>query len=222
MNTEVVDAALKTSQGISDLGMMAITAGFFLVLSAMMMVACFRWFMKMINDMLDSQKKMVEAQQANMKEMMRTQQESMKQLLDETREQNQKLNDISEGLVPETQLRIKTLSGVFFDLSVERVCRIIKRVRSENHIANREATAAKIRTLLTNHHEDRNSKLDCFTYRGRKLSSYTNPEWIEMVAQAVEGEIYNESGENNGRSYTNVCAAYDKIKLDFYHRINER
>ena len=68
MNT--IHAALETGKGISEFGMMAITAGFFLVLSALMMTACFRWFMKMINDMLVAQK------------------DTMKQLLDETRTQN--------------------------------------------------------------------------------------------------------------------------------------
>ena len=128
--------------------------------------------------------------------------------------------DIAEGLIPETQLRIKNISGVFFDLSVERVCRIIKRVRQEKHIVDKEATRTKIRTLLTNLFEDRNSKLDTFTYRGKKLSEYSNLDWIEWVAQVVENEIYNEAGENNGRAYSNVCMVYEKIKLDFYHRLN--
>lgn len=199
----VVNSALETGKGISEFGMMAMTAGFFLVLSALMMIACFRWFMKMINDMLGAQK------------------ETMKQLLDETRMQNERLNDISEGLIPETQLRVKTISNMAFDLSVERVCRIIKKVRAENHIADRESTGRKIRILLTNLHEDRNSKFDCFTYRGRKLSTYTDTAWIEQVAKVIESEIYNDAGENNGRAYTNVESAYANIRLEFYHNLNK-
>lgn len=201
MNT--INAALETGKGISEFGMMAITAGFFLVLSALMMIACFRWFMKMINDMLVAQK------------------DTMKQLLDETRTQNDRLNDISEGLIPETQMRVKTISNMAFDLSVEKVCRIIKKVRTENHIADKQSTGVKIRTLLTNLHEDRNSKFDCFTYRGRKLSAYTNTAWIEQVASVIEFEIYNEAGENNGRAYTNVESAYANIRLEFYHNLNK-
>lgn len=203
MDSEVVNAALQTGKGISDFGMMAMTAGFFLVLSALMMIACFRWFMKVINDIMTSQK------------------ETMKDLLSETRTQNDRLNDISEGLMPETQMRVKTLSNVFFDLSVEKVCRIIKKVKEENHIADKEATARKIRALLTNLHEDRNSKFDCFNYRGRKLSSYTNTKWIEQVARVIEAEVYSEV-ENNGRAYTNVESVYANIRLEFYHNLNER
>lgn len=211
MSTEVVNAALQTGKGISDFGMMAITAGFFLVLSALLMVACFRWFMNMVNQLMTSQK-----------EINQDYKDTMRQLLEETRAQNERLNVLSESLMPETQLRIKTLSNVFFDLSVEKVCRIIKKVREENHISDKEATARKIRTLLTNIHEDRNSKLDCFSYRGNRLSEYTEKKWIEQVAKAVEAEIYNENGANNGRTYTNVESVYANIRLEFYHNLNER
>lgn len=207
---DTVNAALETGKGISDFGMMAMTAGFFLVLSALLMVACFRWFMKVVNDLLTSQKETIQSQK-----------ETMKELLDETRTQNERLNDISEGLIPETQMRVKTVSNVFFDLSVEKVCRIIKKVRTENHIADKEATGRKIRVLLTNLHEDRNSKFDCFTYRGRKLSAYTSTTWIEQVAKVIESEIYNDAGENNGRAYTNVESAYANIRLEFYHNLNK-
>lgn len=208
MELDTVNAALQTGKGISEFGMMAMTAGFFLVLSALMMIACFRWFMKVINDVMASQR-----------DTNQSQKETMKQLLDETRTQNERLNDISEGLIPETQMRIKTLSNIAFDLSVERVCRIIKKVRAENHIADRQATQNKIRVLLTNLHEDRNSKFDCFTYKGRKLSEYTNAAWVGRVSKVVEYEIYNESGENNGRAYTNVESAYANIRLEFYHNL---
>lgn len=211
MSTGVVNAALQTGKGISDFGMMAITAGFFLVLSALLMVACFRWFMNMVNQLMTSQK-----------EINQDYKDTMRQLLEETRAQNERLNVLSESLMPETQLRIKTLSNVFFDLSVEKVCRIIKKVREENHISDKEATARKIRTLLTNIHEDRNSKLDCFSYRGNRLSEYTEKKWIEQVAKAVEAEIYNENGANNGRAYTNVESVYANIRLEFYHNLNER
>ena len=77
------------------------------------------------------------------------------------------LNDISEGLKPETQLRVKNFTGVYFDLAIEKVCRIIKKVREENHIADKEATRTKIRTLLHNLHEDRNSRFISRSRGGR-------------------------------------------------------
>lgn len=196
--TQEVDVIAKN---IGDVGMMAVTAAFFLILTALLWVACFRWFKSIIDGMIKGNNKMVN------------------DLLVETRKQNDMLTDISEGLRPETQLRIKHTTGVFFDLAIEKVCRIIKKVREENHIVDKDATRAKIHTLIQNIHEDRNSRFDCFNYRGKKLSSYINHDWIEWVAEVVEHEVYSDT-VNNGRAYTNVQAVYERIKIDFYHKMN--
>lgn len=194
--------AMEVAKGISDYGMMAVTAAFFLLLSAAMMIAIFKWFKSIISQMMQDNK-------ASLQELAKT-----------TNAQNDMLQDISEGLRTETQLRIRNLSGFAFDLSVEQVCRLIKRVREENHIADKEATALKIRKSLQVIHNDRNSRFDPFTYRGRPLSDFCNDDWIEDVAKVVENEIYHEDGANNARAYTNVKLAYDDIKTDFYKRMN--
>lgn len=197
----MVQESLDTARAIGDVGMMAVTAAFFLILAAALMVACFRWFKSIITGMLNDYKG------------------TMTQLLNETKSQNSMLADISEGLRPETQLRIKNTSSIYFDYSVEKVCRMIKKVRDENHIVDREATRKKIRTLLINLHDDRDTRFDYYTYRGKRLASYTSPEWVDWVADVVEAEVYAENA-NNGRAYTNVQAVYDRIKLDFYHNMN--
>lgn len=197
-----VSQITQVAKGISDYGMMAITAACFLLLSAAMMVALFRWFKSIIEQMMQDQK------------------DSMHNLAEETRKQNDMLQDISEGLRPETLLRIRNLTGFAFDLSIEQVCRLIKRVREENHIIDHEATAAKIRKSLLVIHNDRNSRFDSFTYRGKSISEFCSSAWVEDVAKIVEGEIYNEDGANNARAYTNIKLAYDNIKTDFYQRLN--
>ncbi len=193
---------MEVAKGISDYGMMAVTAAFFLLLSAAMMIAIFKWFKAIISQMMQDNK-------ASLKELAKT-----------TNAQNDMLQDISEGLRTETQLRIRNLSGFAFDLSVEQVCRLIKRVREENRIADKEATALKIRKSLQVIHNDRNSRFDPFTYHGRPLSDFCADSWIENVAKVVENELYHEDGANNARAYTNVKLAYDDIKTDFYRRMN--
>ena len=198
-----MEQVTQVAKGVSDYGMMAVTAAFFLVLSALMMVALFRWFRAIIEQGIDDQKK------------------GMNELADETRKQNEMLQDISDGLRPETLLRIRNLTGFAFDLSIEKVCRLIKRVRKENHIADHEATADKIRKSLLVIHNDRNSRFDSFVYRGKTLSAFCEERWIEDVAKVVEGEIYNADKENDERAYTNVKLAYDNIKTDFYQQLNK-
>lgn len=193
----------EVAKGISDYGVLVVMGAVYLILSASMMMAIFKWFKSIIERIMADNK------------------EGMLGVLKETRKQNDLLNDLAEGLRSETQLRIRNLTGLAFDLSVEQVCRLIKKVRKENHIVDHEATAQKIRKYLTVLHEDRNSKLDTFTYRGERLSSFCSNEWIEQVAKVVESEIYHEDGENNGRAYTNVKLAYDDIKTDFYNNLKK-
>lgn len=185
----------EVARGISEYGILVMVAAFFLVFAAGVMLWNMRAYKNLIERMVS-------------------------EFSDKLDKVNSMMIDVAEGLVPETQLRIKNISNVFFDLATEQVCRMIKKVREENHIADHAATAQKVRTLLKNLYEDRNSRFDSFTYRGKKLSGYCNPDWIEWVAKAIEGELYNEAGPNNGRAYTNIKAVYDNIKLDFYHRLN--
>lgn len=198
-----VSQATEVAKGISDYGALTIMAAIYLLLSASMMIAIFKWFKSIITQIIADNK------------------ENLHGVLVETRKQNELLNDLAEGLRPETQLRIRNLTGFAFDLSIEQVCRLIKQIREENHIANREATAQKIRKALKYIHEDRNSRFDTFTYRGARLSTYCNKDWIEQVAVIVENEIYHEDGANNSRAFNNVKLAYDNIKTDFYHRLNK-
>lgn len=197
-----IEQVTGVARGISEYGILVMISAIYLVVSLSMFIFMMRWFKKSVDRMITATSELDE-------------------IRDTIRQTNAMMDGISEGLLPETQLRIKNTTGVYFDLATEKVCRLIKRIREENHIVDREATRAKIRTLLRNLYDDRNSRFDCYTYRGKRLSEYANPEWVEWVAQTVEGEIYNESGANNGRAYTNVCAVYDRIKIDFYHRLND-
>ena len=47
-----VNSVTEIAQGISNFGMMVIVAAFFLILSASLMVACFKWFKSLINNMI--------------------------------------------------------------------------------------------------------------------------------------------------------------------------
>lgn len=199
-----IQGTLDMAKGISDYGIMIVICAVFLVLASALMVACFKWFKSVIESIMNDYSDRIERLQETDNKVLEA------------------MVDIAEGLIPETLLRIKSISGVFFDLAVEKVCRLIKKIREENHIVDKEATKAKIHTLLHNLYEDRNSRFDNFRYRGKRLSEYCNPDWIEWVAQVIESELYNEAGANNGRAYTNVKAVYDNIKLDFYHRITNQ
>lgn len=199
---EEIKGVTDIAEGISNFGVMIVLCASFIILSLLMWIAIFKWFKSIIDNTMKNNAKV------------------MNELSKKTDTQNELLNDIADGMRPATLLQIKNISNICFDLAVERVCRIIKKVREENNIINKEATKAKIRTLLCNLHEDRNSRFDNHRYRGKTLTQYTAPEWIDWVAEIVESEVYAET-QNNARAFTNVEAVYSKIRLDFYHRLTD-
>lgn len=196
-----VQNVTEVAKGISDFGMMVIIGSCFIVLSIGMWIAIFNWFRSIINNIIQ-------------------QQDDMRPVIEGIRENGNILKVIAEEMRPATLLQVKSISNTCFDLAIERVCRIIKKVREENHIKDKEATRAKIRTLISNLHDDRNSRFDTTKYGGKTLTQYTSEEWIEWVSEVVEREVYAEEA-NNGRAYTNVEAVYARIRLDFYHRLTE-
>jgi hypothetical protein len=197
--TQIVEVA----KGISDYGALAVMGAAFIIISVITQWSIFRWFKTIVDNMLKNTSC------------------TMDELLIETKTQNEQLADIAEGLRSKTLLEIKDITKTCFDLAIERVCRIIRKVKEENNISDVESTKAKINSLLTNLHEDRNSRFDNHTFHGRPLSSYTSREWIDWVQEVVEKEVYNKK-QNDNRARTNVSTVYDRIKLDLYHRLTNQ
>lgn len=178
--------------------MMAVTAAFFLIFSATMMVIFVKWFVKIVNGIINKQTTM------------------MGDLLEETRKQNDSLSDIREGLITETATRVKVISSLVFDLSTEKVYRMILRIKEENNIENKDVVIKKINSFVRNLFDDRNSKLDNFKFRGKRLSNYTNEEWMEWTSELMQKEVHSSSLSS---MYTNIEMNYEKIKIDFYKRL---
>lgn len=196
-----IEAVTQVAKGIGDYGVMVVITAVYITISLSMMIAIFRWFKSVIERLI-------------------AQQDEFRPIMDEVMENGRVIKLLADSLRPSALLQVKSISGTCFDLSIYKVCRIIKKVREENNIVDREATRTKIRTLLCNLHEDRNSRFDNTRYNGNTLTHYTSPEWIDWVAEVVEGEVYANS-VNDSRTYTNVEAVYNRIKIDFYHKLSE-
>lgn len=191
---------VSVAKGISDYGALAVLSASFILISVITQFSIFRWFKNIIDSLIKNTSCAID------------------DLLKETKMQNEQLTDIAEGLRPRTMLEIKDITKTCFDLSVEKVCQMIKRVKEENNIHDEESTKKKIRLLLTNLHEDRNSRFDNHIFKGKPLTYYTSTEWIDWVEDVVIKEVYSET-MNEKRARTNVIAVYDRIKLDTYHKM---
>ena len=207
-----VTQTLEVAKGISDYGFGTIAAGAFVVLSIAVFLLVFWWLKSTIAQMMESQRSLIN-------NMVQSNTENMAELLEETKRQNVMLLSIRDGLLDETMLQIKNTSSMAFNWSAYEVMEVIKTVRRENNISNRENTILKIRKLVANLYRDIKSKLDCYPYKGQHLSDFMSDEWVEKVASVVESEVYHDKGENASREHTNVFAVFDEIKLEFYNNI---
>lgn len=207
-----VTQTLEVAKGISDYGFGTIAAGAFVVLAIAIFLIVFWWLKSTIAQMMDSQRTLID-------NMVKSNAENMVELLEETKRQNSLLLTIRDGLLDETMLQVKNTSGMAFDLSAYDVLEIINTIRKENNISNREATIQKIRKLVGNQYRCIKSKMDCYPFKGKHLSDYMKDDWVDKVSAIVESEVYHDKGANANREHTNVFAAFDEIKLEFYNSI---
>lgn len=196
-----VTQTLEVAKGISEYGFGTVAAGAFVVLALAMFIIVFAWFKNTINALV----------QGNA--------EKMDDLLEETKKQNVMLLAIRDGLLDETMIQIKNTSSMAFNWSAYEVLEILKTVRRENNIVNRDNTILKIRKLIGNLYRDIKSKLDCYPFKGKHLSDFMDDSWIDKVCAVIESEVYNDKGENPSREHTNVFAVFDEIKQEFYQNI---
>ncbi len=198
-----VHGVTEVARGISDVGMMAVTCAFFLILSALLMVSCFKWLKGIINGIIKD---------------LSVQLEAIKQILCANTDE---MNDIAEGLRPMTELRMKNTISTYFSNALSTCCDLVAIILKENHIADHEATKAKIRTRVLRLFNTRNSHFDHIPYKGKMLSNFTNPEWVDWVSDAIFKEVYSQHATDRDKVKSNLTDVYDTIKYDFYARMKK-
>lgn len=203
MNTDAVNAALQVGKGISDFGMVAIAGAFFLIICGVMWLFIFKWFKHLVDNVITRQEKVIN------------------DLLVETKAQNEVLSDINEGLKPISQMQINSVCNNFFDLDCERLCRLVRNVRDENNIDDKQKTRRKIETRCNAIIKKRSIELDNFIHRGKRLSEFMSTDWVKKFSDIIESEIYNPVGANNAHAYANIKTAIDEAKVEFFNNMNK-
>lgn len=203
MDTDAVNAALQVGKGISDFGMVAIAGAFFLIICGVMWLFIFKWFKHLVDNVITRQEKVIN------------------DLLVETKAQNEVLSDINEGLKPISQMQINSVCNNFFDLDCERLCQLVRNVRDENNIDDKQKTRRKIETRCNAIIKKRSIELDNFIHRGKRLSEFMSTDWVKKFSDIIESEIYNPVGANNARAYANIKTAIDEAKVEFFNNMNK-
>lgn len=197
----VTDATLEVAQNIHEYGIAVVICSLFVVLSAALMITCFKWFKSIIEQIMSNYSV------------------QLSKLYEVSNRNGEVLVDIAEGLVSETILRTKTICESLLDTAFLKSKDLVPRVIEENNIQDKEATKKKVMVLISNIFEDVYTKANYFTFKGKPLSHYMDKEsWVKLVSEAVYNEIYLKV--NSDRTYTNVKMIYDNIELEIFHNIN--
>jgi hypothetical protein len=196
---------IAVAKGISDYGFMAVTAAFFLVIAGGMLWMFSRWFMKTVNNITDNQQK-------SLNSLMTTQHELLRMI-----------RDIREYSESKSLEQIHIISGISFDNAKFIIYRNLLKIKEENHLDdNEDIIERKIKLIVENIHNDRNSKFDSFSYFGIKLSEYTNPAWVQRIVALMVAELYACDGFNDKRAINNIDLAYQSFKVEFYKNLTKK
>ena len=194
---------MDVARGISDFGMTAMTAGFYLVVSAVTLILFIRWFIKLVNQIFH-------VQQATLDSIIKAQ-----------ASQEGKLDQLKEALTGEVLGQIRVVIKHVLDSTMHRVCTSIAQVKEENHLDDKQAVEGKIRSVIENLYYHNHSDLDMFSYNGRKLSYYMNPEWLEKVYGYCITAIYDGLPYHRKKYLFELGVIYEKIRLEFFENLKK-
>jgi hypothetical protein len=204
MITQTDISPLEVAKGISDYGFMAVTAAFFLVIAGGMLWIFIRWFVRIVNNLMDTQK-------------------SIGTLTDIQKNMFLIIQDISENTNNRLLEQIHIISGMSFDNAKYLIFRALQKIREDNHLEdNEDVIEKKIQLIVENIHNDRNSKFDNFNYHGAKLSEYVNDAWVRRIVNLMMTELYADSGFDEKRAIGNIDLAYQSFKVEFYKNLTKK
>lgn len=129
------------------------------------------------------------------------------------------LKEIRDGATKECTIeQVKTTTNALFDLAKHVMFEEAVRVKNENHLDDRAAIEAKVKTVVNQRTNDRKSKLYNFNWKGKPLSEF-NSISREGVTDIIVGELYAPDGFSNDRVKRNIELFYDNMKLDLFNEI---
>jgi hypothetical protein len=191
---------LDTAHGISELGILIMISAVYIVITISLLGLFVKLFVNIVTKMLNQF------------------QSKMDELLEETKGQTDKLELVSIGLRDESESRLRnlismSLNDMCFDL-VKSLCRI----KSENHIDNKEATQLKIDRVIDTAFNSAKSKLSNYRYNRNTASEYLNPMWKEEIKELMIQNLYGEEFSIQ-KINTDFTLLFDGFKMKIYNDI---
>ena len=184
--------------------MLAIAAGAFIVLAIVVMTFVFRWFMKVVNSILETQQKTLDA------------------ILRSQTSQENKLEQIKETLTGEILNQIRVLMAYAFESNQHAICTtVIANIKENNETDDRKATEKKVIVILNNIYKKLKSDIDAFQYNGRKLSEFFSDEWVALVNDYCVKAIYDGKKYHREPYLRGLDTIFKTIKIEFFENLKK-
>jgi|GEM_PF-3024456 len=195
--TDPVTSTLTIAEGISTFGMMAIAAAAFIIFAFIIIYVFIKLFNKMFDDMQKNQKSFFE------------------KLVTLGIESNKKLDLLKESLTGEEMVQALTVAEYIFNYNKHQLIVEMANIKEKNHLNDREAIEKRLKLKINNLQQRRLNDLDKFTYKGHRLSYYTEPSWGDSVFNYVIDFIYDNREYNRDYYIRLFDQMYEQVKNEF-------
>ena len=202
MEETAIRGVPEIARGISEFGMLAISAGSYIVFTLIMMIFFLRTFTKMINKTVN------------------TQQEKLDNIIKSQEEQNVKISQVKEALTGEIFNQIRVLMSYVLESNRHSICTtIIGEIKEKKSGENKPATEKKVKTILENLYRKMKVDIDAFQYNGKRLSEYCSDEWIKLVHDFCIESIYDGKEYHRDPYLNGLDIIFNSIKIEFFDNL---
>ena len=199
-----IQDGLSTAKGISEFGMLAMAAGFYLVVTALMMIIFIRWFVSLVNRIFD------------------TQQKSLDGVLISLNAQGVVIKQVKEAVTGEVYNQVRVLMYYAFEFNKHAICAsVIGHIKENNGLDNREAVSANVRALLNNLYRAMKTDIDTCAYNGNKLSAYCSDEWVNSIHDYCMTSIYDGKNYHRDTYMRGLDTQFERIKIEFFENLKK-
>lgn len=215
---------LTVAEGITNYGLLAVVAGFFLTISGFSLFFMIKHFMKMINATMENNRTLHKelAVITEIFDSIRGQTKNI-ELVTSLINQNHEWIKVLYAANEQSNLSCTDAVGTWvFDNSAYTLIRVMDRVLNENNIEDKQFVEQKVTRIIDNFYSKTRAELDLFSFNGRKLSEFIQADWRDRMIHVVLDELYRQESFNRGRAVTNIKILFDDIKMEFYGNIRNK
>lgn len=181
-NLNPVQDTLEMSRAISEQGILIILSALMIISFISMGIFLFK-MMRNTNEIILLSQKRVESQNEMIIQNNKINQELLQKIAEK---------ETAESLLEQTKWNSEKLLRVSFDTNLIMLLKGASEILSHNHIADKEFTETRIRSLVNSAHFDRVKWLNSFRYKGSRLGDLANTEsWIEKKVEIIRKFIYS-------------------------------